>query len=48
MTDTVTQTPIKFDSMQLSDYLDPMRVSYQVDSKKFAAAAQPFGFSRKY
>ena len=23
MTDTVTQTPIQFDSMQLSDYLQP-------------------------
>jgi hypothetical protein len=30
--------------MQLGDYLDPMRINYQVDSKKFAAAAQPFGF----
>jgi len=44
MTDAVTQTPIKFDSMQLGDYLTPMSGKYQVDAKKFAAAAQPFGF----
>ena len=44
--DTVTtqEVPKNFSSMQLQDYLDPMKVNYQVDSKKFAAAAQPFGF----
>ena len=45
-TDTVTtqEVPKAFSSTVLQDYLDPMKVSYQVDSKKFAAAAQPFGF----
>ena len=42
MTDTVTQTPIKFDSMQLSDYLTPMSGTYQVGATEFAKVAQPF------
>jgi len=42
MADTVTQTPIKFDSMQLSDYLTPMSGTYQVGATEFAKVAQPF------
>ena len=42
MGDTVTQTPIKFDSMQLSDYLTPMSGTYQVGATEFAKVAQPF------
>ena len=42
MTDAVTQTPIKFDSMQLSDYLTPMSGTYQVGATEFAKVAQPF------
>ncbi len=42
MTDDVTQTPIKFDSMQLSDYLTPMSGTYQVGATEFAKVAQPF------
>jgi len=42
MTDTVTQTPIKFDSMQLSDYLTPMSGTYQIGATEFAKVAQPF------
>ncbi len=40
MADTVTQTPIKFDSMQLSDYLTPTGIGVALDSNKFAKAAQ--------
>lgn len=40
MTDDVTQTPIKFDSMQLSDYLTPAGIGVALDSNKFAKAAQ--------
>ena len=42
MADAVTQTPIKFDSMQLSDYLTPMSGTYQVGATEFAKVAQPF------
>ena len=42
MADTITQTPIKFDSMQLSDYLTPMSGTYQVGATEFAKVAQPF------
>ena len=42
MADAVTQTPIKFDSMQLSDYLTPMSGTYQVGATEFAIVAQPF------
>lgn len=42
MTDTVTQTPIQFDSMQLSDYLTPMSGTYQIPATEFAKVAQPF------
>jgi len=46
MTDTVTQTPIQFDSMQLSDYLTPMSGTYQIAETEFAKVAQPYrGFS---
>jgi hypothetical protein len=40
MADTVIQTPIKFDSMQLSDYLTPTGIGVALDSNKFAKAAQ--------
>tara|TARA_R100001086_G_scaffold130659_1_gene67682 strand:+ start:192 stop:1250 length:1059 start_codon:yes stop_codon:yes gene_type:complete len=33
-----------FASTQLTDYFSPANITFQVDSKKFAAAAQPFGF----
>ena len=33
-----------FASTKLTDYFSPANVTFQVDSKKFAAAAQPFGF----
>jgi len=42
MADTVTQTPIKFDSMQLGDYLTPMSGTYQIGATEFAKVAQPF------
>ena len=42
MTDTVTQTPVKFDSMQLKDYLVPMSGTYQIGATEFAKVAQPF------
>ena len=40
MADTVTQTPIKFDNMQLSDYLTPTGIGVALDPNKFAKAAQ--------
>ena len=42
MADTVTQTPVKFDSMQLKDYLVPMSGTYQIGATEFAKVAQPF------
>ena len=42
MTDTVVQTPVKFDSMQLGDYLTPMTGTYQIAATEFAKVAQPF------
>ena len=42
MADTVTQTPVKFDSMQLKDYLVPMSGTYQIAATEFAKVAQPF------
>ena len=33
-----------FASTKLTDYFSPVNVSFEVDAKKFAAAAQPFGF----
>ncbi len=42
MTDTVTQTPIKFSSTKLQDYLTPMTGTYQIAATEFAKVAQPF------
>jgi len=39
MTDTVTQTPIKFDSMQLSDYLTKSPISYDIPESEFQKVA---------
>ena len=33
-----------FASTKLTDYFSPTNVSFEIDAKKFAAAAQPFGF----
>ena len=33
-----------FASTKLTDYFSPANVSFEIDAKKFAAAAQPFGF----
>ena len=42
MADTVTQTPIKFDSMQLSDYLGPQRRVLQIPENEFGRVATSF------
>ena len=42
MADAVVQTPVKFDSMQLKDYLVPMSGTYQIGATEFAKVAQPF------
>ena len=42
MADAVVQTPVKFDSMQLKDYLVPMTGTYQIAATEFAKVAQPF------
>ena len=39
MTDTVTQTPIQFDSMQLSDYLTKSPISYDIPESEFQKVA---------
>ena len=39
MTDTVTQTPIKFDSMQLGDYLTKSPISYDIPESEFQKVA---------
>jgi hypothetical protein len=39
MTDTVTQTPIKFDSMQLSEYLTTSPISYNIPESEFQKVA---------
>ena len=39
MTDTVTQTPIQFDSMQLSDYLTKSPISYNIPESEFQKVA---------
>jgi hypothetical protein len=39
MTDTVVQTPIKFDSMQLSDYLTTSPISYNIPESEFQKVA---------
>ena len=43
-TQDVASVPPEPASTKFADYLTPMTFTYQVDSKKFAAAAQPFGF----
>ena len=42
MTDTVTQTPIQFDSMQLSDYLEPQSKILQIPENEFGRVASSF------
>ena len=42
MTDTVTQTPIKFDSMQLGDYLQPQSKVLQIPENEFGRVASSF------
>lgn len=42
MADTVTQTPIEFDSMQLKDYLGPQRRVLQIPENEFGRVATSF------